>query len=540
MKHLLSYLYSNKHIAILVVICLFVVVQAAEKQPTTIFLEQSETLSFDKKRSECQVLRGNVVFRHDSAWMYCDSAYFYDHSNAMDAFGNIRMQQGDSLFVYGDYLNYDGNTRIAHLKGNVRMENHETILETDSFDYDRSQNKGYYYTGGKIYDDENVLTSIWGEYSPDTKQAVFRDDVRLVNDKFGLSSDYLKYNTRSKIADIVGPSLIVYDGETTIYSENGWYDTRSEESQLLENSYVEHNDGKKLIGDTIYYNKKKGEGTAYSHVQLVDTAQKIITYGNYCFYREADHYGLMRDSAYAIEYSNISDTLFLHADTLLTFTDTMFVKVDSIEHRIDTANIMRAISNVRFYRSNLQGKCDTIVYSSRDSVLSMYKSPVIWSDTMQLSGDFIQLFKNANDTDVVWVQGVALGLTQEDSIHYNQVAGKSLKAFIKDKKVFKILIEGNAESIYHPREEEGGMIGVNRSESSKLEVYLKEGRIERIVMSPGSSGILYPVDQIPEDQKQLPNFIWLDEVRPKNKEDIFTRYSLSKDTNKKGRKRRKK
>jgi lipopolysaccharide export system protein LptA len=539
LKQLLTYRINIKHIAVLIAICLFVIVGAEEKAHTAIFLEQSETLSFDKKQNaDCQVLRGNVVFRHDSAWMYCDSAYFYDQNNTMDAFGDIRMQQGDSLSVYGDFLHYDGNTRIAHLKGNVRMENRETILETDSFDYDRNQNKGYYYTGGKVYDSENELTSIWGEYSPNTKRAVFRDNVKLVNEKFGLGSNYLKYNTQTKVADIVGPSLIIYEEETTIYTEDGWYDTKNEKSQLLKNSYVEQNDGKKLMGDTIYYDKMIGEGTAYGHVQLLDTARKIILYSDYCYYREIDSYGLMYDSTYAAEYSNVNDTLFLHADTLLTYSDTTLVQVDSLVQKIDTANVLRGISNVRFYRSDLQCKFDTLIYSTRDSILSMYVSPVIWSDSMQLSGDFIQVYQNPNDTDMVWVQGAAMGITEDDSLYYNQVSGKSLKAFVTNKTLFKILVEGNAESIYHPHEEDGSLVGVNRSESSTLELYLKDGEVDRIVISPSAAGTLYPIDQMPEEKKKLANFIWYEEIRPKNKADIFTRYALT-EKKKRGRIKRK-
>lgn len=516
----------RKYIALFIVFILSANLTQGAK-PTTIVLERSETLSFDKKmNADCQVLRGNVVFRHDNAYMYCDSAYFYDQNNTIDAFGNIRMQQGDTLFVYGDFLHYNGDTRIAHLKGNVRMINRETTLETDSFDYDRNQNKGYYYTGGKIYDKKNVLTSIWGEYSPSTKMSVFREQVRLVNDEFGLGSNNLKYNTQSKIAYIIGPSLILYKEKTTIYSEDGWYDTQHEKSQLYKNSYIEQIDGKKLVGDTIFYQKKEGEGQAWGNVQLIDTAQQITIYGKYGYYRELDRFGLVRDSAFATEYSDKNDTLFLHADTLRTQADSVY-------------NRLKAVSNVRFYRSNLQGKCDTLIYSTRDSLLSMYESPVIWSDTMQLSGNFIQVFKLSKDSSMVWVQGKAMGLIQEDSLRFSQLSGKSLKAFIKDKVLYKILVEGNAESIYYPREQDGTLIGMNRTESSTLVVHVRNRKIDKIVLSPGSSGVLYPELQIPDDKKQLENFYWQDTLRPKNKYDIFTRYAPPSKT-KKGKRVKKK
>ena len=520
-----TYLHHYKHIALLCALCLFAVASIAQNKDN-IYLEHSETLSFDKKQNaNCQVLRGNVVFRHDKAYMYCDSAYFYDQNNAIDAFSNIRMQQGDTLFVYGDKMHYDGNTKMARLKGHVRMINRETTLETDSLDFDRVQNVGYYYTGGRIYDKENVLTSIWGEYSPTTKMSVFKDKVRLVNKKFGLGSDNLKYNTLSKIAYIIGPSLILYEKNTTIYTENGWYNTLTEKSQLLKKSYVEQNDGKKLVGDTIYYDKKIGEGIALSHVQLIDTAQKVTVYGKHGYYREKDKFGVVRDSAYAIEYSNLKDTLFLHADTLRTQADSTYNKV-------------RAIGNVRFFRSDLQGKCDTLLYSTRDSILNMYTSPVLWADSAQVAGEIIQVYQKDKSPSMVWVKGWAMAITQEDSIRFNQLAGKSLKAYIKDKHLYKIEVEGNAETIYYPREKDGNLIGINRAECSKLVVYLKDRKINKIVMSPSSSGTLYPDNQMPEDKKHLAAFAWQDDIRPKNRKDIFTRYALP-DKSKKNKKKKK-
>ncbi len=504
-----------KHRALFLVLCLLFVGLQAAKKPTTIFLEQSETLSFDKhQKADCQVLRGNVIFRHDDAYMYCDSAYFYDQNNTIDAFSNIRMEQGDTLFVYSDFLHYDGNTRIANLKGNVQMVNRETILETDSFDYDRNQNKGYYYTGGKIYDGKNTMTSIWGEYSPDTKLAVFRDKVRLINEEFALASNNLHYNTASKTATIVGPSVILYKEKTTIYSEKGSYDTANEQATLYNRSYIEQNDGKRLTADTIFYNRSIGEGTAWGNTELLDTAQHIVVYGNNAFYRELDSYGLVYNSAYAVEYSTANDSLFLHADTLRTYADSVY-------------QVLKAVSNVRFYRSDLQGKCDTLVYSTRDSVLNMYESPVLWSDSAQLAGDFIQVFQQANDSNMVFVQGLALAITQHDSLRFNQLSGKTLKAYIANRKLHEILVEGNAESIYYPIEDDGSIVGINRTESSVLEVFLNNRKINKIVMSPASSGTLYPEEQMPKEKKQLTHFAWYETIRPKNKADIFTRYPLS-------------
>ena len=176
-----------------------------------VYLLHSDLLRKDASHPDAQIVTGNVSFRHDSVYMYCDSACYYDKVSSFEAFGNVKMVQGDTLFLYGDRLYYDGLTQIAEMRCNVRMENRTTTLLTDSLNYDRVYNLGYFFDGGTLMDEQNVLTSEWGEYSPQTKQSVFNYNVKLVNPQFTLTSDTLRYNTASKVADIVGPSDIWSD-----------------------------------------------------------------------------------------------------------------------------------------------------------------------------------------------------------------------------------------------------------------------------------------------------------------------------------------
>lgn len=234
---------------------------------TKVYLEHANTLSFDKAfMPDVQVLNGDVCFRHDSSYMYCDSAYFYEQTNSLEAFSNVRMEQGDTLFVYGNYLHYDGNTQMARLRENVRMENRpdSVTLFTDSLNYDRVANIGYYFNGGLIVDMENELSSFYGQYAPSTKMTVFNDSVRLVNPKFTLYSDTLQYNTESKIATILGPSTIVSDSGT-VYTSRGWYNTVENTSLLLDRSKVVSG-SKILIGDSISYNRGLSYGEAFGNV----------------------------------------------------------------------------------------------------------------------------------------------------------------------------------------------------------------------------------------------------------------------------------
>ena len=222
-----------------------------QKPKSKVYLLHSDLLRKDERIPDAMVVVGNVVFRHDSVYMYCDSAYYYDKISAFEAFSNVKMNQGDTLFLYGDRLFYDGNTQIAEVRMNVRMENRNTTLLTDSLNYDRLYNVGYYFNGGTLMDEQNVLTSDWGEYNPGTKQSVFNYDVQLVNPQFILTSDTLEYNTASKIADIVGPSDIVSDNNH-IYSELGTYNTVTGKAYLYNRSVLT-NEGKQLTGDTLRY-----------------------------------------------------------------------------------------------------------------------------------------------------------------------------------------------------------------------------------------------------------------------------------------------
>jgi len=291
------------------------------KKSTLVYLENSESLSFDKLlHPDVQVLKGNVRFRHENMILYCDSAYFYETANSLDAFGRVKINQADTLFVYGDALYYDGNTKLARLRKNVRMENRKTVLTTDSLNYNRMINLAYYYTGGRIVDELNILTSLWGQYSPATNIALFKTNVHLTNKNFILKSDTLKYNTKDYIANIVGKSHIIYNKETDVYSTKGWYNTKSERMMLLDRSLIVHKDGKTMIGDTIFYDKKSKYGEGYSHVEMADSIQKSNLNGNYVLYNETDKSGITTDSALLIDWSS-QDTLFVHADTLYTSKD---------------------------------------------------------------------------------------------------------------------------------------------------------------------------------------------------------------------------
>lgn len=480
------------------------------KKATLVYLENSETLSFDKLiNPDVQILKGNVRFRHDNALLYCDSAYFYEKANSLDAFGHVRIVQGDTLFIYGDLLYYDGNIKLARLRRNVRMVNRKTTLTTDSLNYDRMGNLAYYYTGGKIKDDVNTLTSIWGEYSPATNDALFKTKVHLINKNFVLDADTLRYNTKTNIANLIGPTHILYNNETNIYSSKGWYNTATDRSMLLNRSIVKHKDGKTMIGDTIFYDKKKKYGEGFENVVLVDSVQKATLYGDYIYYGEDSKNGLATDSALLMDWSG-KDTMYVHADTLFTSKDSIY-------------DVVRGYYHVRIYRNDVQGLCDSLAYSARDSIMNMYHEPVLWSDKNQLSGDFIQAITKNQKVVKINIKDAAMAIQQEDSLYFNQLSGKEIIAHLDSGQLKKVDVNGNAETIYYPRDEKDStLVGLNKTQSSFVIMYLKNKKVERIVMTSASTGTMYPLTQLSGGDLYLKNYFWLENQRPKSKEDLFT------------------
>ena len=293
--------------------------KANRNQSNKVFLENADLLTANENISrDYQVLKGNVRFRRGDMYMFCDSAYFYAETSSLDAFGHVRMTQGDTLWVYSDVLHYYGDQGVAELRNNVRLENRSTTLLTDALDYEINSNVGYYFDGGTIVDNRNntELRSKYGRYELDTKQAEFSRDVHLVNDRYEMFTDLLDYNTQTHFAHITSETLIVSDSNT-INTTNGWYNTSADDATLYERSLITAKDGKTLLGDTVYYNRKRNFGEARGNVVITDPSNKVILDGDYGYHDDNAHYSYVTRRARAREFSQ-KDTIYLHADTLCT------------------------------------------------------------------------------------------------------------------------------------------------------------------------------------------------------------------------------
>ena len=482
---------------------------ANRNQKNKIFLEKADKLIADERIStDYQILRGNVEFSKSGTRMFCDSAYFYDATNSLDAFGHVKMNQGDTLFVYADVLYYNGQDEIAQLRYNVKMENRDVTLFTDSLDYDMVENLGYYFEGGKIIDAKNELSSVYGQYEPDTKNAQFLFDVELVNDDYVLHTDTLHYNTNTHIADIVGTTTIVSDS-SIIYSNKGWYNTDADKATLYNRSLIVGKDGQKLVGDTVYYDRATGYGEAFGNMILTDSVRSTILDGDYGYHNEKTNVSFATKRARAREFSR-KDTLYLHADTIRTYLDA------------DSMRVMVANPGVRFYRVNIQGICDSMSIVERDSMLNMYNHALVWSDNRQISGNEINVHMNDSTVDYALLPNYGMMAEHVGETYFNQLAGKEMKAYFIEEELRRLDVSGNVQLIMYPMEDDSTYNKLVDAESSYMTVLLKpKQQIDKITMWPEVSGNVTPLYLSKKSQYYLKGFGWYDALRPKDPDDIF-------------------
>jgi lipopolysaccharide assembly outer membrane protein LptD (OstA) len=454
-------------------------------------------------------LLGNVHIRHNDISMKCDSAYFYEKQNQVKAFRNIHIEQGDTLDMYGDYLLYDGTEEKAFVTGDVELINKETHLFTDTVNYDVKTKTAYYPDNGKITNSDNVLTSLMGVYYISQKMFHFKDSVKIVNPDYVMVGDTMEYNTESETAFFFGPSNLNGDS-IHIYCERGWYDTKKNISRIWKNALID-NYKQIVYGDSLYYEEAAGFGRAFGNVTISDTTRKIMVKGDKALYYKSPERFLVTDSA-VFEQISDKDTLYMHADTIRANT--------LIDLKGNSYRLMKAYYGCRIYSTQMQARCDSMSYSFSDSVVRLYKSPVIWSQENQLTSDSIALFTKNSQMDRMELYNSAFVASEVDSLSFNQTRGRNLTGYFKDNELYKIRIDGNAESIYFLLDGKNQM-GVNKAKSASLELFVENGEVKEIFEYENTEGTTDPPFTVNPTTLRLQGFNWFDNVRPKKMQDIF-------------------
>ncbi len=454
------------------------------------------------------LLRGNVRVRHEGVVLTCNTAYFFQKENYIKAFGEVQMVQGDTLFLNSKYAEYNGEVKQAYATGNVVMRSPESTLVSDTINFDRNTQEAFYNSYGTITSKENTLKSKAGRYYANQKKFRFLTAVTITNPKYVIKSNHLDYYTNSGHAYLFGPSTITSD-QNYIYTEKGFYDTKKNLAHFVRKSYIKYND-RLIKGDSLYYDRNREFASATNNVKITDSLNKGVIKGHYAeLYKQKDSMFVTR-RAVAINVVD-NDSVYIHGKKLMVTGKT-------------GSRIIRAFNNVRFFKKDMSGKCDSIHSDQKTGLTKLIKNPVLWNFENQMTGDVMHLIGN-NETeklDSLKVLNNAF-IVSKDTLSggYNQVKGQNLYGKFVDSKLKEVDLIKNTEVIYYMRNDENELIGINKSVSSKINMILDGNTIETITNFKQVEGDIFPEAELPENARKLRGFVWRGDERIKTKDDIF-------------------
>ncbi len=470
--------------------------------------------STDKFGTSIRKVKNNVIFKQGNTILYCDSAIQYENRRKnidyIDAFGHVRIKQGDSLNVTGNTLHYDGKTKLANLKGNVVLINKKTRVMTEQMNFETNTGVAYYYSGATIKDGNNTLTSQRGSYNSNTEYFRFKDSVKLVNPQYEIDCDTLDYSGNSKVAYFKGPTNIKSESGT-LFANDGEYNTVTGKSSFGRSAAIE-NDEYKLIGDRLTYNEDSKIGHAVGNVELTLKKKDIIIYGDEGSYFE--NTGISRTHGHVLmKYLMGKDTLYLKADTMISHQDSARQGIDKI----------LAFPKVRFFRDDLKGQCDSLAYEFNDSTISFYIEPILWSQGSQLSGQHIRVLLDSNQIDKMFVDEDAFMVMEEKFKQYNQIKGKDMVAHFNKGELKLLDVLGNGQSIYYAMENDSVLMGMNKTVCSNMKIHMDSSKVQNITFLKNPEAKFIPPKRILAPDRELPGFEWHGNLEPKFEEFIINK-----------------
>ncbi len=483
---------------------------AQNEKPTKIRYTSERTLKNEEKYPGALIMfkvNQQVIFRHEGIKVWCDQAIFYKKDNFFRALGHVKMIQGDSLTLTGDYAEYNGTTEFAFISGTVHLETKTTTLSTDSLFFDRKRQQAFYRSGGVVRDTSSTITSQIGRYYLNQKKYSFFTDVVVTNKNYVIHSDHIDFYTQSGQAFLYGPTTITGD-QSKVYCERGFYDTHQDYGYFVKNSTVYYKN-RKLEGDSIYFNRATHFASATNNIKITDTINKSTAWGHYAeVYQEQDSVFITKRALVARAQGK--DSIYIHSDTLMV--------TGKPEHRV-----VKGFYDVRIYKSNLNGRCDSVIMREETGITKMIGNPVLFSAQKQLTGDTIELFSNTqtHKLDSLSVYYHAF-LIQKDSIKgFNQVKGKMMYGLFEDNELSEAHFIKNTETIFYLRNNDGGLIGIDKEVSSSIKITFKNNEIRTIQYLNKPEGILYKPSNFPQNARKLKGFNWRGEERILSKAGLF-------------------
>jgi lipopolysaccharide assembly outer membrane protein LptD (OstA) len=455
------------------------------------------------------LLTGNVRVNHDGVVLTCNKAYYFQKENYIKAFGNVQLVQGDTLFLNSKYAEYSGNVKKAFATGDAFMSSPDATLATDTINFDRNTQEVFYNTKGTIVNKENTLVSKAGKYYLNQKKFQFLTAVTITNKTYVIKSNHVDYFTNSGHSYLFGPSTIT-SKSNYIYTEKGFYDTKKNLAHFLRKSYIKYDD-RLIQGDSLYYDRTKEFASATRNVKITDSVNRGIVKGHYAeIYKQKDSMFVTK-RAVAVNFVE-NDSVYIHGKRLMVTGK-------------EGNRIIRAYNNVRFFKTDMSGKCDSIHSSSKDALTKLIGNPILWNGENQITGDLMHLIGNNNTRELDSLKVVNnTFLVSKDTLGtgYNQVKGLNLFGKFEEGKLRDVDIVKNTEVIYYMRNDDKELIGINKNKSSKINLLFADNDIETITFFNQVDGDIFPETELPETDRVLRGLAWRGEERIKTKDDIFS------------------
>lgn len=452
---------------------------------------------------ETRKLKQNVKLRHEGAVMYCDSATQHVLSNFIEAYGRVKIVQGDTVTVTGDTLHYFGNTKLAIMLGRkAQLIDATRTLTSRRLEYDMMNGIASYKTPGITVDKSDTLTSNTGFYNVRNKEYTYYQNVKLVSPKYTLTTDTLLFQSLTKWTFFKGNTKIA-NKDGVLIGKKGKHNTETGES-IFDTRTTVDNESYTLTGDSLYYDEPNKKGYARGRVEMIAKKDSTILTGNEAMYRGGE--GFSKVFGQALVKTILSrDTLFIRADTLY-----------SIENREDSTRKMIADRNVFIYKTDFQGICDSLTYNNADSIINFYKKPVLWGDLNQLEADSITVWLVNSKINKMHLRGNSFVISEDSLIkQYNQVKGRVILAYFDERsKVERVDVDGNGESIYYAMDDKETLIGLNRVLCGKMNIRFAEDKVQRIAFLGRPDGRLIPPHLIRQGERELEGFQWRIEQKP--------------------------
>ena len=481
-----------------------------QKTPKKIIIEHSDFADVNETELPgAFLLTGNVSVNHDGAVLTCNKAYFFKNENYIKAFGNVQIVQGDTLFLNSKYAEYNGNMKKAFATGNAVMSSPDATLATDTINFDRNTQEMYYNSFGTITNRDNTLKSKSGRYYVAQKKFQFLTAVTITNPKYVIKSNHLDFYSNSGHSYLFGPSTITSKANY-IYTEKGFYDTKKNLSHFLKKSYIRYDD-RLIEGDSLYYDRNKEFATATRNVKITDTINKGIIKGHYAeMYKKKDSLFVTK-RAVAINLVE-KDSVYIHGKKLMVTGP-------------EGNRIIRAFNNVRFFKKDMSGKCDSIHSDSKTALTKLIGNPIIWNGENQITGEIMHLIGD-NKTQKLDSLKVFTNtfMVSKDTLGtgFNQVKGLDLNGKFLEGKLHEIDVIKNAEVIYYMRNDAQELIGINKNVSSRINMIMANNTAETITFFKQIDGDIYPEVDLPENARKLRGLNWRGEERIKTKDEIFS------------------